>query len=635
MPLGICIILSFILYVNNLRGTFVFDDYPNVVARSEIRSLANIPRFFIEPYSYKNPAAGAYRPLVIVSLALNYALAQIDPFLYHVTNILLHALAATTVFYLYDHLFHSKRVSAALTTLFLFHPLNTEAVNSIVNRSEMLSTLFGISALTIFLTTSYKPTTKRLVGIGILLLLALFSKETAVIFLPIILLYALRKKQRVLLWGTLLTIVGGVYFFLRYLALGQFIFHTDATVVENPLRFAEPLQRIPTSLLIFSRYLGKMISPFNLSADFSYNQIPLVNFSNPYALLGFFMFVGLIIATVLAYYRCKDSTVFLFLSLFLFPFAVTSNILFSTGTIMAERLTYLPLIGAIPIAYVLIKKVYCVVPFKRVARYVGYTMFAILLVVWTIRVWMRNADWTSEDTLFLKTAQTSPNSVLARSNAGAMFLLRGDYDRAKKELVLANAIYDKYPHAVNNLGLIYQHNLEYQTANSLYRKTLEISPEYLNANVNLARSLFEQGTRDSFHELLTVVEEPLSKNPEILDLQFFKTLALIQLGKTTDAKDIIDHFLAPANYGNYYALGLLYKTTSNLQLAHENFLKALSGQPRDITLYYYTALSYVDVGKKDDAVSFMKNLRALNSSPLFTKYTKDFYSAYPQASVHQ
>lgn len=622
--LGICVVLSFMLYANNLRGTFVFDDYPNVVGRSDIRSLANIPRFFVEPYNYNTPEAGAYRPLVISSLALNYALAHTQSLLYHITNIFLHALAVTAVFYLYMYFFHSTRVSAVLTALFLFHPLNTEAVNSIVNRSEMLSTFFGISTLTIFLSTYSHPTKKRLFGMGALVLLALFSKETAIIFLPLIILYALYKKQRVLLWGTFVTMVGGMYFFLRYLALRSFMFHTDATLVENPLKFAEPLQRLSTSLLIFSRYLGKMIIPLSLSADYSYNQIPLVNFSNPFALLGLLMFVGLMIAIILAYFRFKNPTVFIFLSLFLFPFAVTSNILFSTGTIMADRLTYLPLVGAIPLAYLIIERMYRAVPFKRIVRYIGYTFLVITLTVWTVRVWMRNTDWTSEDRLFLKTVQTSPNSVLARSNAGAMFLLRGDYLHAKEELERANTIYDKYPHAVNNLGLVYQYNLDYQTANSLYRKTLKISPGYLNAHVNLARSLFEQDTTNSYNELLTVVEQPLLNHPEILDLQFFKILALIQLGKIHEAKDLIDRYLTPSNYGSNYALGLLYRKTGQLQLAHEFFLKALHDQPRDITLYYYIALSYVDVGKEDDATALMKNIRTLYASPLLSKYTKDF-----------
>ncbi|GAI42910.1 unnamed protein product, partial [marine sediment metagenome] len=158
------IIIAFTVYSNTLNNDFTYDDDRTIVKNSLIRNLKNVPLFFIRPFSAGKESAVlkiAYRPLVLTSFALNYKLGGLDVPGYHIVNILFHAANAVLV-YMLIIILSGMEITGKKTQgkggdictaaffaslLFAVHPVNTEAVNYIWQRSVLMVTFFCLSAM--------------------------------------------------------------------------------------------------------------------------------------------------------------------------------------------------------------------------------------------------------------------------------------------------------------------------------------------------------------------------------------------------------------------------------------------------------------------------------------------------------
>ena len=134
--------MAILAYAPTLRNGFVHDDTFVVVGNRLIGSLRNLPKIFLTDYwgttqSFDLSAlTKLYRPLVIVSFALNYAVGGLQPLGYHAVNILLHAGVSLAVYGVGVRLFLSRPGATVAAALFAVHPLHTEAVAGIVGRAE-------------------------------------------------------------------------------------------------------------------------------------------------------------------------------------------------------------------------------------------------------------------------------------------------------------------------------------------------------------------------------------------------------------------------------------------------------------------------------------------------------------------
>ncbi len=142
-------------YWNSFSGPFVFDDIEAIVENQQIRSLRNVGDVLMPEREV--PTAG--RPLVNVSLAVNYAIGGLDVFGYHVFNLAVHLACALLLFGIVRLMlllpalapsFATRAADLAFTValLWVLHPLNTETVNYVTQRTESMMALC-------FLTTMY------------------------------------------------------------------------------------------------------------------------------------------------------------------------------------------------------------------------------------------------------------------------------------------------------------------------------------------------------------------------------------------------------------------------------------------------------------------------------------------------
>ena len=123
------------LYLNTLGHAFHYDDFHSIVHNPHLRSTANIPAFFRDPALFStNPESAMYRPVLLVSYALNFALGGLQPAGYHLVNALLHGLNAGLVHRLLL-LLGQEWLALLAAFLFALAPVNAEAFNYVSSRS--------------------------------------------------------------------------------------------------------------------------------------------------------------------------------------------------------------------------------------------------------------------------------------------------------------------------------------------------------------------------------------------------------------------------------------------------------------------------------------------------------------------
>ena len=145
-------ILSFCVYANTLQNDYALDDWP-IVQYNQIvnKGLSGIPEILVTPYWYGNlknlAEIDEYRPLSLVSFAIEYQLFPGNPLPAHLINVLLFAFCVVLLFKALNHLLSEKSPTMAFITALLFslHPIHTEVVANIKSRDELLCFLFNPS----------------------------------------------------------------------------------------------------------------------------------------------------------------------------------------------------------------------------------------------------------------------------------------------------------------------------------------------------------------------------------------------------------------------------------------------------------------------------------------------------------
>jgi hypothetical protein len=439
-------LLALLSYANSVNGRFVFDDTVIVQGNEVIHGLdaAHLKQIFGQHYwKAVESKGGLYRPVVMLSYAVDYALSGENPSGYHVTNILIHALNGILVFLLLEELF-ARRVLSLLTALFfVLHPIRTEAVASIVGRAESLSACFVLAGWLLYV-RHCKSGRVRWLGLSIaLFVLAVLSKESAFAFVALLpvtdYVVGKGKPREILLKRAALSryaafaAAAALILALRYWVLGG-LAPLYVNPRMNPLAGAPAWPRFLTATGVFGRYLGLLFWPMNLSADYSYNQIPLVtDILSRQAVIPLALLLLLLAGLVISARRYP--VLFFSGMAFLVSFILTSNWIRPIGTIMAERLMYFPALGFNCAAAFLLCAGLSMPRWKTVA-----TVAAVLLLAgYGFRTIDRNPDWRDHYRLFHSAVQTSPNSHLVQANYAGILLnekndLRGAVLHARKAL---------------------------------------------------------------------------------------------------------------------------------------------------------------------------------------------------------
>ncbi len=492
--------LVILIYGQSLAGNFVKDDI-YILDNSSWLTGGNLGQILLHPYWDSGTAL--YRPLSIANFAFDLSAFGQSPAWFHLENILLYLLACFFIYLLAERIFKSKAPALAAALLFLVLPIHTEAVANITGRADILALLFSILAML----ESAREKKPRFWLVGLWVFLAICSKEIAVAAVPLVflILFFREKSFGRKFWKEnfrpiyAAILAAAFYFFARFFALTpqNYIGGVKTSMVENPLLYADPISRVATALKVLWMYVSKTFVPLNLCSDYSFNQIPVIhNFESADALLGLAFFI-LMVFLFFAFIK-KQPAVSLGAGIFIFSFLPVSNFFFGIGTIAGERLFLFPSLGICFLVIFLLWKTSGWI-FERARRgktgafWITAFLAIAIFLAYTIIAFNRQSDWLTEKQLFLADAKCAPDSVLSSSNAGAVYILDGDLEKAKQELEHSRSIKPVYSKGLNNLGLVYFKLGDYAKARELYIEALEQQYPYAGAYENLAFLYLAEG----------------------------------------------------------------------------------------------------------------------------------------------
>ena len=535
-------VLAILPYVNSLPGEFTLDDVEVVRDNPTVSGQAASPRLLYA--TAYNPDAevlvptmtpiGAYwvkyRPVTMLTYWLNARLGE-SAIGYHLVNLGLHALVAIAMFYLAYDLLGSASGATISAALFAVHPIHTEAVSSIVGRAELLAALAVLVSLLAMVraTTEVEHRTRWLTLSAGALVIGCLAKESAFVGIPLCLAAhlwvrrtsALRESLMLMLPGVF---VGVAYLGLRALAIGRLTVPATVIVLDNPLAQVPLAPRLETALAILWQYLAQLTVPLRLSADYSYNEIPVVASARDPRFVGAaVLFTGLAIGLMLS--RKRAPALALAAAFFAIPLLLTANVLFPIGTIKAERLLYLPSFGWCLGCAGLIMQI----PERQRGRCL--TVVALVVVAFAGRTWVRNWDWQNNFALFSATVQTSAHSAKAHHNLAVAYTERGDLDNAMLQFHESLAIYPPYDDAAFGIGKIYERKGIDAGALEWYATATRLNPNWAPAHLNSGAIYYKRGEFTAAEKAFRAGLESQPNNPRLLI-----GLALVRLAQDDRAE---------------------------------------------------------------------------------------------------
>lgn len=432
-------LLTLLAFSNSFSTGFALDNHLLLSdTRIQAATSSNVTLIVGHTYWWPNGESGLYRPLTTLSYLLNYAILgnANQTAGYHWINFALHLANVFLLFAIVWRLIGGLRTAFFIALLWAVHPVLTESVTNIVGRADLLAGLAVLSGFFLYLKGTGAAS---LVGLAIVTAVGVFSKESAVVLPAVIVIYevACGKRWRRMRAGCAATLVPiGIMLWQRAHVLSSSL-PAEYPFLDNPIAGAGFWVGRLTGVKVLARYLGLAVWPVRLSSDYSYSEIPLVRGS-----LGdwicWLAVGGSVVVAVILWKRSRLAFFFVgFAFLNLLP---ASNLLFPIGTIMAERLLYLPLVG-------LVAAVVLAINTSPRAFSIGV---AVVATAFAVRTWMRNADWTDDKTMAMASVQTSPDSFKVHQLLAATLLSEHDLDGATAEADRSVAILAPVPDALNS-----------------------------------------------------------------------------------------------------------------------------------------------------------------------------------------
>ncbi|HET8965095.1 MAG TPA: tetratricopeptide repeat protein [Candidatus Acidoferrum sp.] len=514
--------VTLLIYANSLLNDFTMDDELYIQKNAQVTQHSF--RLLFQP----NAASNVFRPVTFATLALNWIVAGYKPFGYHLVNLLLQAAVAVLLLAVLRKLLEGATnyefICFAAAMLFAVHPIHTEAVSSVVGRSELLAAGFLLAAWLFHLQDRY---ILALLGFA----LALLSKESAIGLLPLALAgdYAKGQLKPWTRYAGIATLTL-VYIGALWKVQGGHFGAPSVSVLDNPLTLLPAGLRILNAVRIAWKYIGLLIFPATLSCDYSYNQITL--FANWQHLL-LPILGALTVAALWIWTVCKRSAGLLLAGAIYFTgFAATSNILTRTGTIFGERLAYLPSAGFCLLAAML----FAWLVFRQ--RIAGLAVLALVIGAFSVRTVARNRDWKDNGSLYMVAADAVPNSAKMRTFRGIVYMGRGQLERSRADLNAALRINPEYPDAIEAMGLLELRGNNQQAALDYLQRALQVSApadfDYDYRAANLTALQIQMGKLDDAMKLLN---RRIAESPDYSRLWSNRAALRLKLGEAAEARE--------------------------------------------------------------------------------------------------
>ena len=595
-------------YWNSLSGPFIIDDQIAIVGNPQIRALSSAALF----PERELPTAG--RPLVNVSLALNYALGGLDVRGYHAFNIAVHLLCALLLFGLVRRTlelpsarvaFHSPpvAVAVAISLLWAIHPLNTEVVDYLTQRTESLMAGFYLLTLYAVARAAQIDPGTRWRTLAITACAAGMACKESMVTAPV----AVVLFERAFVFDSFAASFRERWKFYAGLALtwGWLAILIWSGPRIHSAGFATGVSSwayLLNQSVVITDYLRLAIWPLSLAVNWGWSQPTTLAAVWPHI---FFIgvLVTLALVAVVRYPKVGVLAAWFFIAL-----APTSSILPIATEVGAERRMYLPLIALIVLA---------VVALSRYRRLDGPTGAAVVGVVALALTWgtvTRNREYASPIVLAQTNLERRPTSD-AHHWLGVELIVAG---RDEEGLVHLRQAVPGAPRAHYTLGYELLKRGDVAGAISELEAFVRDQPFLLEAVS--ARSLLGRAyaSQRRWTEAITQHRTVLTMNPSRSDRTATERLLGDALMAQESYADAAAHFnaalmLSPNDVDAIMGLGLGAVATDHLDRAAALFERALSIAPNSSAAHRNLAAVRFDQRNAEAAAPHAQ--RAVQLSP--------------------
>lgn len=517
------ILFCLLSYSRGLTGEFVFDD-TKLIANDQFYQSESNPLKCWNRGFWSDGKGGLYRPAVVFSYWLNVKLFGLSSPMFRVVNLLLHMVASFLVYILVKKINLGQSCAIVASLLYAVHPLHSEAVIPAFGRAELLCAVFFMLAFIFHIRKENSKNSAILAGF--FFLLALWSKEHAVAFIPLCILYDLLlgkiKNGKLMLKYAIYIVCLGLLIFSKYSAM-HIVFPSkdkNEALVDNRLALCNGSERVVSAIRIQGLALAKFVYPANLSHDYSYAQLlPSRSVYDIKAILTLSLFLGLPVLLIYIYPKRKMAVVFL-VSAYALCVIPAGNFIIPAGTIFAERLSYIPSIWLC---------IFFSLAFIRISKKIQFILVLSVLMsglcLLSYRSIIRCNDWQNRMSLAIAGVKSAPSSVKTWENLAVQFEETGQYKEAIAASNIAIEIYPEEPTAYLKRGTYYTRLMMNNEAENDFRKALSISPEYLQASINLAIVMANTGKIEAARQILKDIlqrypsQTAASKMLELLEKQ--------------------------------------------------------------------------------------------------------------------
>lgn len=596
----ILLLAGVLVYANSLSNPFVFDDRSAILANESVRKI------WPEP-SVAHGRATDGRPLVRLSFALNYALSDYEVRAYRAVNISLHVLCALTLWGLLRRTMRALArprgdgVALVAALLWLVHPLNSECMNYIAQRSEIMVALCYLVALY----AAVRSVGGRAVWQGVAVLACLggaFCKATiatapiVIVLYDRIFCYESWRAQRAARWRLYTGLSAS---WLVLLAINAHRPRGDSAGWGLGLAMGDyALAQVP----VVAAYLKRVVWPEPLVLDYGVPHATSLSVVWPQALI-------LALLLGLAIYALRRNPPLGFAAILPFVLlAPTSSIVPILTEVGAERRMYLPLMPLLALAAALADRG---LSRARLVRWAPVLAGVVVLVLgWaTMR---RNAQYGSAVSIWRHAVEATPNNPRAHNNYGVALAGLDSMQQAMGHWRRAVVLDADFADAQHNLATAHRRAGEPDSAVVHFRRALEQKPTRAASHAGLCAALLQM-RRPA--EALPSCERAAMLQPDQIAHRVQWSQALRLTGDEAAAEDLLQGaLLLDAGHPDAtYELGFLYHGQRRFSEAEELYRRALAGREDHFEAHYNLASLLEERGDSAGAALHHEQARRLDA----------------------
>lgn len=595
-----------VCYANALNCGFAQDDVLVVTVNRAIRDLPHIYRVFAQPYwgiGYEEVAT--YRPVVNVSLALNYAVHGFHPLGYHLVNLILHAVNSCLLYGLVVAYTGRRRLALWTALLFAAHPVHVEAVTQVVGRTELLAAGFGFLSWHAYLRIAQGRLWRWWAWAAFAV--AMYAKESALTLIGVIgsaelcagRLRSRAEWRRAAVDAAGFVVVVASYVLVRRLVNGRFGVQGDQTYFHGDAWWT----RVLTMSQGFVEYFRLLVFPYKLCAFYDFSFFPKVSTVTPRVALSLLL-VGAVLGVGLWAWRRRPLVAFAVLMFFV-SISLVSNIIVPTGLVIAERVLYVPSISICLLGGLGLETLY---GRSRLGKRAAVGLCVVILALMAWRAVTRNPDWADNEAYSRALLRDAPGNPKSWMGVAKVYEDAGDAAAAEAALQRAIAVGAHRAAPRTLLGQLYLRQGRIAEAEALFRAAIAGNPLGWQAYFSLANALARQGrvnealqwyeagkrryvpsadvlanTAAGFYrgghyaEACAVYEDALRRDPLLASAWAGYGVALLRLNRPDAARAAFEQAVAlDPNLGDAWVnLGVVYGEQGDAAAARRAFAAAL------------------------------------------------------------